>query len=59
MAMTILMTPTAIITTATAKAITIAAIINNNLDLPPILANVAAIDTKLLYTPLIPVVFFF
>uniref|UniRef100_A0A915KGS4 Uncharacterized protein n=1 Tax=Romanomermis culicivorax TaxID=13658 RepID=A0A915KGS4_ROMCU len=45
----ILMTLTGIITTATIKIIAIATNIND-LDLPTILANAAAIDTKLLYS---------
>uniref|UniRef100_A0A915L198 Secreted protein n=1 Tax=Romanomermis culicivorax TaxID=13658 RepID=A0A915L198_ROMCU len=50
MATMILVTPRAIITTVTAKAIATATIINNNLHLPPTLANDAAIEKKLLYT---------
>uniref|UniRef100_A0A915HN66 Uncharacterized protein n=1 Tax=Romanomermis culicivorax TaxID=13658 RepID=A0A915HN66_ROMCU len=54
MATMILMTPTAIITTDTAKAIATTGIINTKLDLPRTLANPAAIDKKLLYTHLQP-----
>uniref|UniRef100_A0A915LBP7 Uncharacterized protein n=1 Tax=Romanomermis culicivorax TaxID=13658 RepID=A0A915LBP7_ROMCU len=50
MAMMILVTPMVITTTAIAKKITTAATINNNLDPHPILATIAAIDPKLLYS---------
>uniref|UniRef100_A0A915I4C9 Uncharacterized protein n=1 Tax=Romanomermis culicivorax TaxID=13658 RepID=A0A915I4C9_ROMCU len=50
MAMTIPMTPIVITTTATTKTIAMAAMINKTLHLPPILANIAAIDKRFLYS---------